>query len=225
MNIVRYLALRGRTLRGMTLVHVGAHLGEEARRYEAAGAARVVWIEADPGLFKALETRLSAIRNQPMPWSARVLGCRKTRHIAVQALVGDAENKTAEFRIFNNDGASNSIFSLHEGARDKFAGLEETGEVVRLRMRLLDRVLAEAGVPPDEVDALVVDVQGAELLCLKGAETTLAAARLLETEVSRTPVYEGGVLLDELREWLEARGFRLATRVHRDHMNAIFRRA
>lgn len=224
MNIDLYLALRLRSLRGKTLVHVGAHGGEEARKYETLGAARVVWVEADPDMFRRLQANLDAAARRPQPLIARILGFPRTQHIAVEALVGDEDGREVEFRVVNNDGASSSIFGLHDNARARFAGLSETGEVRRLTMRRLDTVLAEAGVPPSEVDAMVIDVQGAELLCLRGAEAALRSAELLECEVSRIPIYEGGVLLDELSSWLKARGFTLAAPVRQDHTDAVFRR-
>ena len=48
MNIVRYMMLRLKSLRGMTIVHVGAHVGQEAVRYQNMMAAKVIWIEASP---------------------------------------------------------------------------------------------------------------------------------------------------------------------------------
>ena len=36
------------------LVHIGAHVGGEAKKYEEAGFKCIVWIEADPDLFSRL---------------------------------------------------------------------------------------------------------------------------------------------------------------------------
>lgn len=224
MNIVSYLAPRGRTLLGKTVVHVGAHFGEEAEKYERWGAARVIWVEAEPTCFARLQTHIAQVQAAPRPWFPRLMGQAKCTHLCLQALAGDSEDKTAEFRIYNNAGSSNSIFALHDNAKAKFTTLEETGEIVRLPMRLLDKVLEDAGVVLGDIDALVVDVQGAELLVLKGAERLLKTLRLLETEVSQIPIYEGGVLLSELEPWLKARGLVRRTKVKRDHMDAIFTR-
>ena len=36
------------------VVHVGAHLGQEAEAYRGMGATRVIWIEGDPDIYKRL---------------------------------------------------------------------------------------------------------------------------------------------------------------------------
>lgn len=222
MNIISYLAPRFRTLLGKTIVHVGAHLGQEAEKYERWGAAQVIWIEAEPGAYARLCAHIETVRALPRPWFARLMLRPKCTHVCVQALVGDEAGKTATFHIFNNDGASNSIFSMHEESKKRFPLLAETGEVMHIEMERLDTLLERIGV--SRTDVLVVDVQGAELLVLRGAERILKTAKYLAVEVSTTPFYQGGVLLSELEPWLEARGLKRRTRVRRTHMDAIFSR-
>ena len=67
-----------------------------------------------------------------------------------------------------------------------------------------------------------MDIQGAELLCLKGAAQLLESLQYIETKISKTPIYDGGVLLDELQPWLNAHGFRCKTWLRRPFMNAVF---
>jgi FkbM family methyltransferase len=224
-NIIRFLAFRLKTIRGMTVVHIGAHSGEEAERYQRWCARRVVWFEAAPYIFEKLQAHIKEIRKQKRSLFAWLTGAPRTEHILVQALVGEADGKTAEFHLFDNDGASNSIFRMARDENDRFPGVRETGEVLALPVQTLDRELENAGVSPESVDVLVLDVQGAELLCLKGAPRVLKTARYIETEVSREPVYEGGVLLSELESWLSKRNYVRKTSVRRSHMNAIFVRS
>jgi FkbM family methyltransferase len=54
---------------------------------------------------------------------------------------------------------------------------DHTGDVIRVPMRTLDAVLADAGNP--RVDVLKIDVEGADLAVLRGARQTLAAHREL----------------------------------------------
>jgi FkbM family methyltransferase len=224
MNIVRYLAMRWRTIRGMTIVHVGAHYGEEAARYQDWGSRTVVWFEAAPDIFEKLEQHIAEVGRRPPSLFCRLTRAPRTRHVLVKALVGEDEGETADFHIFDNAGASNSMFKLKRGESDRFSRIRETGEVLKLPIRTLDRELDANGVAPESVDVLVVDVQGAEMMVLKGAARVLRSARYVESEVSREPVYEGGVLLSELEPWLAARGFRRRTMLTRPHMNAIFTR-
>ena len=224
MKIIRYLALRGKTLRGMTILHVGAHRGQEAGTYQKWGAARVIWVEAIPAMAEALKSHLADVEKMPRHAFALLTGAPKTEHSVIEALVGDEDGKLTEFHLFSNDAASSSIFTKSDGAAEKFKHVKETGEVLEIKMQKLDSALKANGIDPSEIDVMVLDVQGAELLCLKGATETLRTLYCLETEVSKQSFYEGGVLLPELSDWLSMHGFQLKTRVRKWHQNAIFAR-
>jgi FkbM family methyltransferase len=71
----------------------------------------------------------------------------------------------------------------------------------------LDTWAEHAGAGP--VDALKIDVQGAELDVLRGAQRNLASVRLLELEVEFQPLYRGQPLFGDVDEYLRERGFTL----------------
>jgi FkbM family methyltransferase len=58
--------------------------------------------------------------------------------------------------------------------------------------------------------ALKLDVQGAELRALRGAEGLLDRVVLVELELSLRELYVGGPLWPEIQDWLGERGYRLA---------------
>jgi FkbM family methyltransferase len=220
MYLIRHLALRLQSLAGKTIVHVGAHRGEEAQLYDRWGAAQVIWIEADPAVVVDLRANLAALPPAKRVWLARKAK-GPTHHQVIEALVGDEDGKPTDFFIFSNAGASNSIFRKDD-SHARMQQVTETGEVKRLHMRQLDKLLVESGVALDTVDVLVLDVQGAELLCLKGATGLLQHISLIEAEVSKTSFYQSGVLLPELDGWLAAKGFARRTWVRRNSMNAVY---
>lgn len=222
MNIIRFLASRLKTVRGKTIVHVGAHYGEEALRYQSWGAKRVVWIEAAPDIFSKLEQHIETVRNMPPSLFVRLTSAARTEHILIKALVGETDGGQSDFFIYSNEGASNSIFKLNREGDNRFASVQETGEVLQLTINTLDTCLANHDIAPESVDILVLDIQGAELMCLKGATRVLKSAKYVESEVSKIPVYDGGVLLSELEPWLTKAGFVRKTALRRAHMNAIF---
>jgi len=226
MNIARFLLMRLKTLRGMTVVHVGAHVGSEAIRYDQLLAKRVVWIEASPVLFQSLTENIKNLKLETRNRSIfqRFAGNSKTEHICVNALIGEDDSDEASFHIYDNDGKSNSVFKIDRN-NGHYDFLKETGEILNLPVKTLDGALVEAGINPEEVNVLVLDTQGAELLCLKGATKLLKSASYIEAEVSKEAVYQGGVLLRELDAWLAGRGFRRKTIVRRPHMNAIYKKA
>ena len=220
MNIARYLRFRLKTLRGMTVVHIGAHHGQEAKRYNSMLAKKVFWVEANPETFEILQKNVEAFQSRRPSIVQRLLGIAPTEHVCINALITEEDGAEHDFFQFNNEGASDSIFHLSEDAG--IETLKETGRVLRLNSNTLDTMLRNAGHDPTDVDVLVLDTQGAELLCLKGSQSALTNIRYIETEISTEPVYEGGVLYDELKLWLQEQGFSPKTRIRRSHSNVIF---
>jgi FkbM family methyltransferase len=85
----------------------------------------------------------------------------------------------------------------------------------------LDRWLDDG--PVDNVHVLKLDVQGAELDVLEGAERALRTVRLLEVEVELNPIYDGQPLFGDVDRFLRALGFvlwRLGHLVHYSHAGA-----
>ena len=79
---------------------------------------------------------------------------------------------------------------------------------VELPTHRLSSLLKQAGVTPESVTLLVLDVQGAELTALKGAGEYLDHVACLEVEISSVEIYEGAPLFAALDTWLEERGIR-----------------
>jgi FkbM family methyltransferase len=69
----------------------------------------------------------------------------------------------------------------------------------------LDFLLAELQV--SRVDVVWMDVQGAELLALKGMGNYLDEVLAMHTEASPSPYYKGHLLKEEVESYLHSRGF------------------
>ena len=67
---------------------------------------------------------------------------------------------------------------------------------------------------PDDRIYLKIDVQGYEKHVLQSAEKVLKQAVVIELELSLTPVYEGGTLINEMFDFLTISGFKLASLEH-----------
>jgi hypothetical protein len=89
-------------------------------------------------------------------------------------------------------------------------------------------------VRPGERAYLKIDVQGAELDVLRGAESTLSSVPLLEAELSTVTLYEGQALIGEVIQHVQHQGYDLIVleRAFRDRatgdvlqVNGVFRRA
>lgn len=178
-----------------TLIHVGAHLAQERQKYEALGYRDILWIEGSPSVHQRLAEIIAA-----------EAGNSPCRHRTLCALLTDRDGGDAELRQCSNDGMSSSIFPLSEGSSEKWRGVHETGIRERVHTRTLDAVAGEFGFF-GTIDTLVIDVQGAELLVLQGADRVLQRTRAIVSEVSTRRYYDGGVLFPELRAFLKRRRF------------------
>ncbi len=185
------------------VLHIGASSGQEASFYNSLGL-KVLWVEADPTIYKDLVQNISNFPNQ-------------RAHLA---LLGDRRRK-ANFLVTNNSSLSSSVFSLTEESKDRWK--VEQNESIQLQMKPLDQCLSLSEV--QNFTYWVLDVQGAELLVLKGATKSLLYCHVIEIEVSTFPTYEGAPLLHEIDEWLALKGFkRLLNVPTRFHGNTLFTR-
>jgi FkbM family methyltransferase len=188
------------------VVHVGAHEGQELPVYLAMGFGRVLLVEANPAVFARL---------------ASAVGAAPGVELAAYALC-DREG-TVDLRVTSFDQSS-SLLALKRH-REVYPEIEES-EVVAVPARTLDGLLEERGAAAD-FNLLVLDVQGAELLVLQGAERTLAGLDAVVSEINFEELYEGCALAGELDAFLAARGFaRAATSCyhHPSWGDAFYRR-
>lgn len=112
------------------------------------------------------------------------------------SLVADVE-KEVKFYVEKTGVAKtgSSMFKEH--------GLH-TDEVIR-QARPIDEIVARRNVGP--FDAMKIDIQGAEILALKGAKKTLETVNILFLEVSIMQYNLGGAEFFELHSVLDALGF------------------
>lgn len=171
------------------VLHVGAHLGEEASAYERFGWLPVIWVEAQPLLATKLHERLN-----PM------------RHSVINATVWDQDGVEMKFKLASNSQSSSLLeFGTHTVDYPEVSYTEEF-EVITQR---LDTLLKDQMVP----NFLNLDIQGAEGMALKGLGKNLEAIDVVYTEINRKEVYLGCMKIKELDALLKNAGFhRVATR-------------
>ena len=76
-----------------------------------------------------------------------------------------------------------------------------------LDMITLDYLLEDLNISAIDYNHWILDVQGAELLVLKGAKKSLINCNSIQVEVSRVEFYEGGVLWNDLLIFLKEYSF------------------
>lgn len=186
------------------VLHLGAHLGEEAQKYAENGIGNVVWVEGNDALIPPLSAAVA-------PYGHRV----------IQALVTDVEDQETVFHITNN-GQSSSVLSFGTHPQ-RSPDVHFIGDQTHLS-RTVDSLAREHDFTG--LNMINSDLQGAELLALKGAEGFLKQVEFIYTEVNTNYLYEGCVLLHELDAFLLERGFtRFDTQINNAEWgDAIFMR-
>jgi FkbM family methyltransferase len=189
-TIEHFLSLLTKPLQ--TVVHVGAHTGEEVDAYRRHGARKILLVEANPASCEAL----------------------------AEAFGADADVEVIQAAITDHDGTDQLL--LHTNARGETESasllpLKRLGEIVStlhteravtVRAMTLDRLLDDAKVDVSEIGLLVLDVQGAELAALRGAPRTLSAIGAVLTEVALVELYEGAAGESDVTTLLVNAGFR-----------------
>lgn len=162
---------------------------------------------------------------EPLPSALEALherAAQDRRITVIPAAVADSDG-TAEFHVSSNDGESSSLLNFGSH-RDLFPEVSMR-ETIRVQTRRLDSVLAELGL--EAPDAVIIDVQGAELQVLRSfGDALLRQVRLIYTEVSTEPVYAGSGLLADVEQLLAPRfvniGFAPIRADVPMHGNAVF---
>lgn len=170
------------------ILHVGAHLGEEADAYVAAGVGRVLWVEANPELIERLQDNVFRHANQAVVCAAvsDVDGARATLHLCTWTM-------------------ASSLLAPKEHLVT-YPG-QHYPEALSVRTTTIDALLARLCVPAGHFDMLNIDIEGAELLAFQGAEKTLPFLKWIYLEVNTREMYEGCAMEAEVDAYLGERGF------------------
>ena len=175
-----------------SVLNIGANDGEYASSILDAGYdGRVISFEPIPSVWGRLKERAS---KQSARWSVMP-------PVALSTFEG-----TAEFNVAGNL-VSSSMFRMsasHVDAQPNSA----IAETITVPVKKVDSYIDAIG---DTSRAFMnVDVQGAEIDVLKGAERALSTIIVgVQVEMSIVPLYEGQALSNVVHEFLLSRGFEL----------------
>ncbi len=191
------------------ILHLGAHKGTEAEVYNWFGK-KVIWFEAVPHIFDQLKDNLYFYGDQR----------------AFHALLGDQDNVQKDFFISSNDSASSSLFNFSNKVnKDGWEGRKiHMKKKIKLKMSKLDTILSKNNIDAKNYNHWIVDLQGAELLAFKGAENSLKFCNSISVEVSKVNYYQGGVLWDELSNWLNEKNFYQINSPEKNHTEVLFKK-
>lgn len=164
------------------VLHVGAHLAEEAATYDELHMHDVWWVEANELVTNQILANIGDLPAQQL----------------ITALVYSQDGVELDFNITNHDGMSSSIFEF--GTHPTFSPDTIFVDRVRLVTTTIDTLVARHGV---KANFLNMDLQGAELHALQGATAFLLDADYIMTEVNCEEVYVGCAQVEQLDAYLD----------------------
>jgi FkbM family methyltransferase len=162
------------------VLHVGAHKCEEQNIYvKYAKEENIYWVEAIDFLVEEnlkLNPKLNIINE----------------------CIGDVDNKDVTFKISNNT-LSSSILELgeHKNLHPQVSFVE----VLNKKTKTLKTILENYQLK-NKFNLLILDLQGAELLALKGLGDLLNNFDYIYTEVNEKEIYIDCALLEDLDIYL-----------------------
>jgi FkbM family methyltransferase len=171
------------------VLHIGASTGQELEAYYANGITRSVWIEANPALITVLTENCAKYPDA----------------IVINACISDVDGQDVELNISNNEGQSSSMLELeyHKVAHPEVVYVDK----IPVKTQRMDTVIIGNDININKYKFLNIDIQGAELLALKGMSTFLFNFECIYIEVNEKELYKGNPLVGELDEYLDKYDF------------------
>jgi len=183
--------LKATTVR--TVFDLGAHIGKTAQNF------RKIFPDATVYCFEPTETTFLRLNERTS----------SDKHIIRHKMAVSDRPGPLAFH-YNTQASTNSILksSAEAGLYWNEAQMH-TERVATVQATTLDKFCEEERIA--HIDVLKMDIQGGELLALKGADGLLRAKkiRLICMEVIFVPTYEGQPQVHEIMAWLKDRGYTL----------------
>lgn len=167
------------------VLHLGAHLAEEAATYNELHMHDVWWVEANPGVLAMIERNIWQYPTQKL----------------IHGLIYDIPFVEHSFNITNYDGMSSSI--LEFGTHPEFSPDTVFVDTIKMKTTTVDTIVADHKI---KANFLNMDLQGAELLALRGARHFLPGVDYVMTEVNKKEVYKDCARISDIDTELARHG-------------------
>lgn len=185
-----------------TILHCGAHLGEESALYRRCGAIEIFWVEAQP-------SKVSILRE--------LFGSKNV----FSGVLAQESGRKVPFFITSNSLSSSSRqinpnpwdVSVEEVVQLETVKLDDIARDIYLRIRKLP-------------DLLVLDLQGAEYEAILGADFLISKINFLIVEFSNYQLYKDQKTLIDILSIPSLQSFTLVYKLEESgHGEALFVRA
>jgi FkbM family methyltransferase len=183
--------------------HVGAHECEELGFYNQLGLSveDLVWIDA-------IGQKVFEAQNRGIP-------------NVFNAVITDKDDEYVEFNVSNNVQSSSVLeFGTHSHEHPWVVYVDK----VIKKSVTIDTFFERTNLDASRYDFWNIDIQGAELIALKGATKSIKYAKALYLEVNEKELYKGCGLITEIDEFLLQYNFKrvLTNMTHHGWGDALY---
>ena len=183
-----------------SILHCGAHLGEEHKDYLDLGIKEVFWNEAQPSLVSKLEKLFGS-------------------EYVFPGVVTNSDNVLVDFYLTDNSLSSSSRVINPNNQWDI-----KISDVIKIKTITLETILRKIQLKTNKLPQLIVlDLQGGELEALVNCEIAFTNELDFVVEMSRNAIYENQKTELEVIKFFESLGYRLVyPKKKQDHYDALF---
>ena len=167
--------------------HIGAHDCEEIQFYNQLGinTQDIVWIDA-------ISSKVDQAKNRGIP-------------NVYNALITDKDDEECVFNISNNVQSSSILeFGTHSQEHPSVIYVDK----IEKKSITIDYFFERNNLDASKYDFWNFDIQGAELMALKGATQSIKYAKALYLEVNEKELYKNCGLITDIDEYLSKYNFK-----------------
>ena len=117
--------------------------------------------------------------------------------------LGDSEK---ESNFYKKEESGDSIFKQNISYLSDHGDVYDESDIIKTQLTTLDKFASEHDIP--KADFVKIDVQGAELLILKGSPKIIDQANFLLLELSYVEFNLGGCLIEDVLPYIRNKGFK-----------------
>jgi|688.fasta_scaffold276923_2 FkbM family methyltransferase len=169
-----------------TILHIGAHLGEEYNDYKKLGwgSNLTIWVESEPDLVLQLKNKLDLANN-----------------LVILCTAWSQTGLTLNFNVTSNSQSSSLLeLDLHKTLYPEISVIKTIPKITQR----IDEILPSGFSP----EFLNLDIQGVEKEALIGCGDLLQDVKYIYSEVNKVSVYQNCTMVWDLDEYLSNIGFR-----------------
>jgi len=174
------------TIETSVLIHVGAHLVQEAEIYNAHKFEKVIWVEAFPPVYDLAREKLEKYNNQTI----------------LQAVCWSQPEVEIPFHVSKGQFSSSALDMKWHKIFWPGSGMVETLNIKSTTLDIISK-------SESSISVLNIDVQGAELEVLKGGIATLTKCEYIFLEISLRELYKNQPLFHDIHNFLTLKNFQL----------------